>query len=58
MQASYTVSIMLTMVIPFAVSLICMPLWANYLDRVHVAQFRADRRVDFGAAADDARRHA
>ena len=45
MQASYTVSIMLTMVIPFAVSLICMPLWANYLDRVHVAQFRARQSV-------------
>ena len=43
MQASYTVSIMLTMVIPFAVSLISMPLWANYLDRVHVAQFVPDR---------------
>ena len=33
------------MVIPFAVSLICMPLWANYLDRVHVAQFRARQSV-------------
>ena len=41
MQASYTESIMLTMVIPFAVSLLSMPLWANYLDRVHVAQFRS-----------------
>jgi hypothetical protein len=45
MQASYTVSIMLTMVIPFAVSLISMPLWANYLDRVHVAQFRSRQSV-------------
>ena len=41
MQASYTQSIMLTMVIPFAVSLLSMPMWANYLDRVHVAQFRS-----------------
>ena len=45
MQASYTQSIMLTMVIPFAVSLLSMPLWANYLDRVHVAQFRSRQSV-------------
>jgi hypothetical protein len=45
MQASYTESIMLTMVIPFAVSLLSMPLWANYLDRVHVAQFRSRQSV-------------
>lgn len=45
MQASYTVSIMLTMVIPFAVSLLSMPIWANYLDRVHVAQFRSRQSV-------------
>lgn len=45
MQASYTVSIMLTMVIPFGISLMSMPLWANYLDRVHVAQFRSRQSV-------------
>ena len=45
MQASYTESIALTMVIPFAVSLLSMPLWANYLDRVHVAQFRSRQSV-------------
>ena len=45
MQASYTQSIMLTMVIPFAVGLLSMPLWANYLDRVHVAQFRSRQSV-------------
>lgn len=45
MQASYTVSIVLIMVIPFAVSLLSMPIWANYLDRVHVAQFRSRQSV-------------
>jgi MFS family permease len=45
MAASYTVSIMLTMVIPFAVSLIALPIWAQYLDRVHVAQFRARQAI-------------
>lgn len=45
MEASYTVSIMLTMVIPFAISLLSMPLWATYLDRVHVAQFRSRQSV-------------
>ena len=45
MEASYTASIMLIMVIPFAVSLISMPVWAAYLDRVHVAQFRSRQSV-------------
>jgi len=45
LQASYTMSIMITMVIPFAVSLIALPLWALYLDRVHVAQFRARQSI-------------
>lgn len=45
LQASYTMSIMITMVIPFAISLIVLPLWALYLDRVHVAQFRARQSI-------------
>ena len=45
LQASYTMSIMITMVIPFAVSLVALPLWALYLDRVHVAQFRARQSI-------------
>ena len=45
LQASYTMSIMLTMVVPFAVSLVALPLWALYLDRVHVAQFRARQSI-------------
>ena len=41
LEASYATSIALTMVIPFTISLVSLPLWARYLDRVHVAQFRA-----------------
>ncbi len=43
--ASYTVSIAITMVIPFALSLVTLPVWARYLDRVHVAEFRARQSV-------------
>jgi MFS family permease len=45
LDASYTVSIALTMVIPFAISLLTLPAWANYLDRVHVAEFRARQSI-------------
>ena len=45
MQASYTTSLMLVMVVPMVMSLVSLPLWAVYLDRVHVAQFRARQRV-------------
>ena len=41
LAASYATSIALTMVIPFTISLVSLPRWARYLDRVHVAQFRA-----------------
>jgi MFS family permease len=39
--ASYIVSIGIIMIIPFAMNLITLPLWGRYLDRVHVAEFRA-----------------
>lgn len=45
LDAGYTESIALTMVIPFAVSVVTLPLWASYLDRVHVAEFRARQSV-------------
>jgi MFS family permease len=45
LNASYTVSIALMMVIPFAVSMVTLPAWGNYLDRVHVAEFRARQSV-------------
>jgi hypothetical protein len=41
LQASYTVSIALTMAIPLGFSLLTLPLWAAYLDRVHISEFRA-----------------
>jgi MFS family permease len=45
LHATYTESIAITMVIPFAVSVVTLPLWARYLDRVHVAEFRARQSV-------------
>jgi MFS family permease len=39
--ASYIVSIGIIMIIPFAMNVITLPLWGRYLDRVHVAEFRA-----------------
>ena len=39
--ASYIVSIGLTVIIPFLLTLLTIPWWARYLDRVHVAEFRA-----------------
>jgi len=39
--ASYFASIGVVMLIPFLLNLATMPLWARYLDRVHVAEFRA-----------------
>ena len=39
--ASYFASIGIIMLIPFVLNLGTMPFWARYLDRVHVAEFRA-----------------
>ncbi len=41
LAASYVVSIGIVMLIPFTLNLATMPLWARYLDRVHVTEFRA-----------------
>jgi MFS family permease len=41
MGASYAESIAVTTVIPLAFSVITIPFWAVYLDRVHVSAFRA-----------------
>ena len=41
MGASYLASITIMMLIPFLLNLATMPFWARYLDRVHVAEFRA-----------------
>lgn len=45
LHATYTESIAITMVIPFALSIITLPIWARYLDRVHVTEFRARQSV-------------
>ena len=39
--ASYTTSIVITLIIPFTLSLVTLPFWANYLDQNHVTLFRA-----------------
>ena len=39
--ASYSAAIGITIVIPFALSVVTIPFWAVYLDRVHVSAFRA-----------------
>jgi MFS family permease len=41
LQASYIVSIALTQAIPLGLSVVMMPFWAAWLDRVHVLDFRA-----------------
>ena len=41
LEASYTTSIGLTLAIPLGFSLLTLPLWAAYLDRVHISEFRA-----------------
>ena len=39
--ASYTVSILITTVLPLGLGMLTLPLWAAYLDRVHIAHFRS-----------------
>ncbi len=41
MGATYSATIAITIVIPFALSVVTIPFWALYLDRVHVSAFRA-----------------
>ncbi len=41
LRGSYLVSIGIIMIIPFAMNIVTLPLWGRYLDRVHVAEFRA-----------------
>lgn len=38
--ASYLQAICITMVIPFLLTTVTLPLWAHYIDRVHIARFR------------------
>jgi MFS family permease len=41
LQASYLTSIALTLGIPLGLSMVTLPLWAVYVDRVHISEFRA-----------------
>ncbi|MDH3518587.1 MAG: hypothetical protein OEM66_06650, partial [Acidimicrobiia bacterium] len=41
LQASYAVSIAITVVIPLGLAMLTMPLWAAYLDNTHIARFRS-----------------
>ena len=45
MNASYTVSIALSVIIPHAIATITLPMWARYFDKVHVAEFRSRTSV-------------
>lgn len=45
LAASYSVSLGITVIIPFVVSMCALPLWANYLDRHHVTLFRARQSI-------------
>ncbi len=41
LAADYTTSIALLTVVPTALAVATIPLWAGYVDRVHIAEFRA-----------------
>lgn len=41
LSASYSASVAITIVIPFGLALLTIPLWAVYIDRVHVSEFRS-----------------
>jgi MFS family permease len=41
LEAGYAASIALTQAIPLGLSLVTLPVWAGYMDRVHILQFRA-----------------
>lgn len=45
--AEYSVSIFLGTTIPMLVALALMPLWAKFLDRVHIAEFRTRHALFF-----------
>jgi MFS family permease len=41
LQAGYVASIGVVMVIPLLFSMLTLPIWGGYMDRVHVSEFRA-----------------
>jgi hypothetical protein len=50
MRAGYALAISLTQVIPIFVAILTIPLWARFLDRVHIIHFRAYHSWVFVAA--------
>ncbi len=50
LQASYAESIAITMVIPLGLTVVSLPVWAAYLDRVHISEFRSRHSWLFVAA--------
>jgi MFS family permease len=50
LHASFTVSIGLTQVIPMLLSIVTIPLWAAYIDRVHISEFRSRHSWLFAAS--------
>lgn len=45
LKASYLVSFLLMSIVPLILSVVTMPLWSYFLDRVHVTEFRARQSV-------------
>jgi MFS family permease len=45
--ASYAVTVALALTIPLALAIVAIPVWAAYLDRVHVSEFRSRHSVLF-----------
>lgn len=41
LAASFATSVALTLVVPFGLGMLLLPLWASYIDRVHIAEFRS-----------------
>ncbi|MCP4005110.1 MAG: MFS transporter [bacterium] len=50
LQASYLTSVAITVAIPMGLAVLTVPLWAPYLDRVHIAEFRARHSWFFAAS--------
>jgi hypothetical protein len=48
--ASFTQSIGLTLVLPMGLSIVTVPFWAGYLDRVHISEFRSRHSWLFAAS--------
>ncbi|MAE97253.1 MAG: hypothetical protein CL910_21590 [Deltaproteobacteria bacterium] len=41
LAASFSVSVALTFALPMGIGMLLLPLWASYIDRVHITEFRS-----------------